>query len=441
MKISKKIGAGLVSALLFLMLYAQNPAIQRDYYAPWKINVGVSNYLKGKTTYSVNDSPVIDTHLGYSSLHFGFVFPVYRTMDFNIYTGIYHYYYKEKIYHFIDKRQVNTERHIEWIFEEDNDDYLWSVPIGIEYRLNPKYSVFSSMKFGYFKEYGSIAYHRRNNIEIFDTIPAKSNWFHLDMEIGLAWNFYTKYVLIQPYVLYNHSFTPMLEGNLHITGIQNKPYTEITGSFKQSGSFIGLGINVSPLRIWRKNVRNKIKEKPESKPSDSLSLPASQMRMETGYLGLWLNYERRLRKNISLKAEIGYTGGIWITPFKSQTDYMFLYPSVSLEPRWYYSLKSSTWDRNTASGGNFLALQLNYNPNSMYITNSSFLKRKMYFHVVSVVPLWGIKRPLGKNFFYELGGGAGYLHVFTDLPPEWCKENFSEGHVTFNIHLRLGYIF
>ncbi len=439
MKIVKKISAGLLSALFSLIIYGQEPGYERHDYVPWKINIGVSSYLKGKTTYNVDDSPVRYDYLGVTSPHFGFTLPIYKTLDFSIYTGIQRYHYRQRFFVSIDKEQINEDKDYEQLILFYSDDYLWSVPLGIEYRLNSKYSVFSSLKFGYYKEFGGKGYNGYNNIEIFETISAKPDWFHFAMEFGIAGNLYTKYLLIQPYVMYNQSFTPMWEGDLYITGIRNRPYTEIRGKFKQSGSFFGFGINVSPLKFWDKSIRKKVKEISRNKKSKDLVLKKTQIGIEAGYLGLWMNYERRLGKNISLKTEIGYAGGLLITPYSSQTDYLFLMPFISLYPKWYYRLQSGDGDSKIVRGGNFLSLNLNYLPNGKYITNTSFLKYNMYVTGFSIVPMWGVRREVGKKFYYEIGGGTGYIHSYSRFPAEWEFPKLSEGSIMFKIHLRFGF--
>ncbi len=102
-----------------------------------------------------------------------------------------------------------------------------------------------------YKEYGGYGYHLRETIEIFETYPEQDNWFYLDMEFGFGMYLPTKFALFQPYLYYNKSFHNLWQGTIKIKGIKHRPYTEINGTFEQSGNYVGFGLNIYPKKFWK----------------------------------------------------------------------------------------------------------------------------------------------------------------------------------------------
>ncbi len=79
------------------------------------------------------------------------------------------------------------------------------------------------------------------------------------------------------------------------------------------------------------------------------------------------------------------------------------------------------------NSSNFWGVAINYRPDAVIFSNEKNLNG---IESYSIVPKWGIRRNLGKNFNYETGIGLGFRH-------ETNYGNFGE----IDLHLRIGYTF
>lgn len=162
---------------------------------------------------------------------------------------------------------------------------------------------------------------------------------------------------------------------------------------------------------------------------EKASVEKSIFGIQTGFLGAWVHNESRLSNQISLRSEIGLDFGF------SQNGYgqtsVFI-PSLRLEPRWYYNLEKRIKKGRKISNnsGNFLALNITYNPDWFYISNQDNLN---VISTIAFVPKWGIKRTVGNHFTYEVGIGIGTFIVLEDYE--------TDNNVALDLHLRLGYSF
>ena len=145
--------------------------------------------------------------------------------------------------------------------------------------------------------------------------------------------------------------------------------------------------------------------------------------IQTGFVGVWVNNELRLADNIALRTEVGIEPSWFIG---SGTQW---HPNFRLEPRFYYNLKNRVAKGKNISNnaGNFFGVAFNYRPSEVLFSNNDNLGAIESF---SIVPKWGIRRNLGKNFNYETGVGFGYRH-------ETNYGNYAE----IDLHLRIGYTF
>lgn len=166
-----------------------------------------------------------------------------------------------------------------------------------------------------------------------------------------------------------------------------------------------------------------------SQETKSASVEKSIFGIQTGFFGAWIHNESRLTNAISLRSEIGLDLGVKI-------DYngigTILIPAIRLEPRWYYNLEKRVKKGRKISNnsGNFLALNINYNPDWFYISNEDNLN---VISTLAFVPKWGIKRTLGNHFTYEAGIGIGTFIVLEDFDVD--------NNVAIDLHLRIGYTF
>lgn len=166
-----------------------------------------------------------------------------------------------------------------------------------------------------------------------------------------------------------------------------------------------------------------------SQEKSNASVEKSIFGIQTGFFGAWVHNEYRLSNEISLRSEIGFDYGFNDNGY-SQTS--VLIPSVRLEPRWYYNLeKRIKKGRKIANNsGNFLALNITYNPDWFYISNQDNLN---IISTLAFVPKWGIKRTVGNHFTYEAGVGIGTFIVLNDYDVD--------NDVAVDLHLRVGYTF
>ena len=105
-------------------------------------------------------------------------------------------------------------------------------------------------------------------------------------------------------------------------------------------------------------------------------------------------------------------------------------PNIRVEPRWYYNLEKRVRKGRSVSknSGNFLALNINYNPDWFIISNQDNIS---VISTLSFVPKWGIKRTVGNHFTYETGFGIGKFFVLNNFEVE--------NTVAVDLHLRIGY--
>lgn len=166
-----------------------------------------------------------------------------------------------------------------------------------------------------------------------------------------------------------------------------------------------------------------------SQNNPKASVEKSIFGIQTGFLGVWVQNESRLSNLISLRSEIGLDFGYSKNGFGETSVFI---PSVRLEPRWYYNLEKRLKKGRKISNnsGNFLAMNINYNPDWFYISNQDNL---IIISTLAFIPKWGIKRTAGNHFTYEAGFGIGKFIVLNNYD---VTDN-----VAVDLHLRVGYTF
>jgi hypothetical protein len=164
------------------------------------------------------------------------------------------------------------------------------------------------------------------------------------------------------------------------------------------------------------------------------SVERSTSGIQVGMLGIWAHNEARLANDLALRSEVGLSTGITGGSLHRET-WVFLTPMLILEPKFYYNLDKRNLKGKNISGnsGNFFSVRTIYLPDWFVISNSDNIN---VLNQVSVIPSWGVRRNIGKNFNYETGFGFGYKHVFT-------KSGYSNntGYGIADLRLRVGYRF
>lgn len=158
--------------------------------------------------------------------------------------------------------------------------------------------------------------------------------------------------------------------------------------------------------------------------------------VQMGFLGVWVHNETALSRQIALRSEIGFDGGIWGGAIYPKTGVVFA-PVLTLEPRWYYNLekRNSRSKRIDGNSGNFISLKSSYLPEAF--TFSNYGSDTQIYHHISIVPTWGIRRAIGKRFTFEAGFGVGYMYLFPNREYSFPGSSRLAG----NLHLRFGYRF
>ena len=176
----------------------------------------------------------------------------------------------------------------------------------------------------------------------------------------------------------------------------------------------------------------------ESRTQENNSVEKSMYGVQAGFLGFWAHNEARLKRNLSLRSEVGFDTGI----FSSNADYsgtdvgVIFTPTISLEPRLYYNLDKRVKKGKNISknSGNFVSIKLNYRPDWFTLSN---VDNTTIADNIAIIPKWAIRRTHWDHLTYELGAGIGYRKYF--LKQYGYKDN--PGEIALDLHIRLGYTF
>lgn len=160
------------------------------------------------------------------------------------------------------------------------------------------------------------------------------------------------------------------------------------------------------------------------------SVEKSNFGIQTGLIGLWGFNEYKLSNPISLRSEIGVQLGFSTGYDKTYTT---IFPSLSIEPRWYYNLnkrlrKGKNIKKNS---GNYFSIYSIYNSNqTLYSSNENI----DYVSKFAILPKWGIKRTYNNHLTFETNFGLG---------PNFYPKDFNgkRQDVYVDLGLRIGYTF
>jgi hypothetical protein len=162
------------------------------------------------------------------------------------------------------------------------------------------------------------------------------------------------------------------------------------------------------------------------------SVEKSLWGIQVGLHPLSIYNESRLIDNIALRCELGFGFG-WLS-----TQWAIL-PVMVIEPRYYYNLKRRMGKdkRTDGNSGNFLSLYTGVEPG---IGISS--KDVDLFPSVIILPMYGLRRNIGKHFNFETAFGVGYSWTFENHKlANGKKKRNTEGGTTYGIRIALGYKF
>ncbi|MEH0157420.1 hypothetical protein V6R21_25125 [Limibacter armeniacum] len=133
------------------------------------------------------------------------------------------------------------------------------------------------------------------------------------------------------------------------------------------------------------------------------------------FFSLGYNYEKVLGNQFTLNSELkinclyGQRGNFFTD---EKQEYWLISPSIGVEPRYYYN-----FDKRENKGKNILHNAANYlSLSTTYYTGISLGKNAEAIANLEVIPMWGLRRNLGKRFFMECAIGVG---AYTVNGKEW----------------------
>lgn len=160
--------------------------------------------------------------------------------------------------------------------------------------------------------------------------------------------------------------------------------------------------------------------------------------IQIGINPLGIHNESRLANSISLRSEIGFGFGF-------SGDSWAIMPQIILEPRYYYNIKRrSNHNKQTRNNsGNYLSINLNYLSGDLSVTSNDIY----VYPTAHIIPMYGLRRNIGKNFNFEFAFGVGYGWTFEeytgvnyDTNETYIESNTTTG-VAYGLRLAIGYIF
>jgi len=147
--------------------------------------------------------------------------------------------------------------------------------------------------------------------------------------------------------------------------------------------------------------------------------------LQAGFLGGWLYNEASIANDKTLRVELGIN--MWF--YESFGNQPYFYPSLSVEPRWYYNIlkrekKNKSINKNSAD---FISIKGGFVPEFAHVPIKSGYSFSNSFAIVAG---WGLRREIAKNVFAELGIGVGYEFYF--------GKNAHENNLLILPHFRIG---
>ncbi|GAF02446.1 hypothetical protein [Saccharicrinis fermentans] len=167
--------------------------------------------------------------------------------------------------------------------------------------------------------------------------------------------------------------------------------------------------------------------------------------IQIGIYPLSVYNEYRINRALVLRSELGFSyawvGGTGI----DGSDQWALTPDVVLEPRLYYNInrRISKEKRIDGNSGNYLAVHLGYRIGELAIRS----KNITVFPSFSVLPMYGLRRNLGKHFNFEFAFGIGHSWTFQEfdyvdyMTSETETYKGTNSELVYGLRLAFGFIF
>lgn len=132
------------------------------------------------------------------------------------------------------------------------------------------------------------------------------------------------------------------------------------------------------------------------------SLQKGLASVDIGFLGSWLTYERQVSSQLTLHTQLGLEGGL----FGGGGDFNYAFtPTISVEPRFYYNFNErvAKQKKTINNSANYFTLTGTYIPGLFTVTNDDIEADA----ALNLIPKWGLRRTIGKNFKFDFAVGYG----------------------------------
>ncbi|HZH70069.1 MAG TPA: hypothetical protein VFD80_06440 [Flavobacteriaceae bacterium] len=145
--------------------------------------------------------------------------------------------------------------------------------------------------------------------------------------------------------------------------------------------------------------------------------------------------ETKLLEKITLRTELGFGFG-W-SGFGNSAEWAVI-PVIGIEPRFYYNLQKrmDRGKRTDGNSGNFVSLHMGYVPDFKITSHENVI----VYPAAIILPMWGLKRSVGKHFNFETACGIGYNWTFKEYTIyNGEKISYTDKGLTFGFRLAFGY--
>lgn len=168
--------------------------------------------------------------------------------------------------------------------------------------------------------------------------------------------------------------------------------------------------------------------------------------INVSFIGIGVEYEKRISDNFTAVAGIDYLGGFsYTSDWYGESDFNFIFTtSLNLQGRYYYNFnRRISKNRNTKNNsGNYIAFKMNYIPDLLTVSsNNTYVDPQG-----SVTINYGLKRMFAKKFFYEFYTGLGlsfyqdkYNYYIGDY--EWSSRKETTTSISLDLGFKVGYNF
>jgi hypothetical protein len=232
-------------------------AFLKDYY---RIS-GFSQYTHNRAgTVSKEDPTVNYDVLSNITAQYGLLINVYQTNRWNFKTGI---ILKPQIlkerYNFT-REQTGLDIDFSYYTRLSGDDTIWSLPLVAEYIIplnnRIKWMVAPSFTISNYRDFGGSGLNARRARLVFIMDDRSSKPIHTSAELSMGFYVLFKFFMLQPEFRYSKSFNTIKSGSFTTENFLTVPDGS-TGSYKISGDYWGVSLNIYIKKFGKKKVRNK----------------------------------------------------------------------------------------------------------------------------------------------------------------------------------------